>query len=434
MDEKKVLKEIYDYIDDHRDDILKTLKEYINFRSVNTEQLQDGETTEMVACQKWVSQELEKTGYFGKVEYYEKAEGRPNVVGKRKGNGNGRSLHFNAHTDVVTVSQEQAAQWTMLSPFDGGVKDEKVWGRGASDMKAGGTAMLHAAKALAAHDVQLKGDLLMSFVDGEESGRADIGIFTLLDRGYTSDFSIMAEPTNLEHIYHKTKGEIYFNIKIRGDSTHICNRYKTIWPQRNKEDQVGVNAIDKMVKIINALSELERSWGLEYNDPSLDPGATTVTVSMIKGGESFSAQAGECEMTIASMFAPQLSIKDIKEQLMNTIDYISNHDHWLKNHRPEVKVPFPGKEPLNVSEKDAGIAVLANTYEQILGKPPKVGPGFFVGDANYFFEKGQKCIYFGPGNADFGIHGTNEYVPVEHVIGATKIYAAMAINWCEMVI
>ena len=55
----------------------------------------------------------------------------------------------------------------------------------------------------------------------------------------------MAEATNLEHIYHKTKGEIYCDIKITGDSTHNCNRYKTIWPQRNKEDQVGVNAIDK---------------------------------------------------------------------------------------------------------------------------------------------------------------------------------------------
>jgi hypothetical protein len=50
-----------------------------------------------------------------------------------------------------------------------------------------------------------------------------------------------------------------------------------------------------------------------------------------------------------------------------------------------------------------------NSYEQVLGKPPKVGPGFFVGDANYLFEKGQKCIYFGPGNADCGVHGTNEY-------------------------
>ena len=200
MDKDKVLNKIYDYIDDHRDDMLKILKEYINFRSVNTEQVLGGETTEMVACQQWVSQELEKTDYFSKVDYNEKAKGRPNVVGVRKGNGNGRSLHFNAHTDVVTVSQEQAAQWSMLSPFDGGVKDGKAWGRGASDMKAVGTAMLHAAKTLAAHDVQLKADLLLSFVNGEESGRADISVFILLDRGYTSDFSIMAKPTNPEHI------------------------------------------------------------------------------------------------------------------------------------------------------------------------------------------------------------------------------------------
>jgi acetylornithine deacetylase len=340
---------------------------------------------------------------------------------------------FNTHSDVVTVSEEQKEQWTTLAPFDGGVEDGRVWGRGTSDMKAGGTAMIYAARALADLNIKLKGDLLLSFVDGEESGRADIGIFTLLDKGYSADFSIMGEPTNLEHIYHKTKGEIYLDIKMQGDSTHICNRYKTIWPQKTREDQVGVNAIDKMVKLINAFNELERSWGLDYYDPSMDPGSTTVTVSMIKGGESFSAQAGECEMTIASMFAPQLSVADIKKQLTDTIDYISDHDHWLKNHRPEVKLPFPPKEPLNVDENDEAVKTLSASYQQVLESPPKVGPGFFVGDANYLFEKGQKCVYFGPGNANFGIHGTNEYVPVEQVINAAKIYAVMAINWCGTV-
>jgi len=433
MDKNKMTKEVDRYIEDHREDILTTLKKYINFRSINTEQLLEGEGTEIVECQKWISSELEKIGYFDKIDYYEKEKGRPNVVGVKKGNGDGRSLMFNTHSDVVTVSEEQKEQWTTLAPFDGGVEDGKVWGRGTSDMKAGGTAMIYAARALADLNLKLKGDLLLSFVDGEESGRADIGIFTLLDKGYSADFSIMGEPTNLEHIYHKTKGEIYLDIKIQGDSTHICNRYKTIWPQKTKEDQVGVNAIDKMVKLINAFNELERSWGLDYYDPSMDPGSTTVTVSMIKGGESFSAQAGECEMTIASMFAPQLSVADIKKQLMDTIDYISHHDHWLKNHRPEVKLPFPPKEPLNVDKNDEAVKSLSGSYEEVLGSPPKVGPGFFVGDANYLFEKGQRCVYFGPGNANFGIHGTNEYVPVEQVIDAAKVYAVMAINWCGTV-
>jgi acetylornithine deacetylase len=432
MSRDALTKTILGYIDDHQKDVLNTLKQYINFKSINMEQLLKGEQSEIAECQKWVSGELERLGYFDKVDIYEEAEGRPNVVGLRKGNGNGRSLQFNCHSDVVRVSNEQEQQWTTLSPFDGGVQDGKVWGRGTSDMKAGGTAMIYAIKALAANGVKLKGDLLLSFVDGEESGRADIGIFTLLDRGYTADFNIMCEPTNMEHIYHKTKGEIYFDIKIMGESTHICNRYRTIWPQKNKEDQVGVNAIDKMVRLINALNELERSWGMEYNDPSMDPGATTVTVSMIKGGESFSAQAGECEMTIASMFAPQLSVADVRKQLMDTIDYVSDHDYWLKNHRPEVKVPFPPKEPLNVKQDDEAVRVLADSYEHILGKAPAIGPGFFVGDANYLFEKGQKCVYFGPGNANFGVHGTDEFVPVDHVINATKVYATMAINWCDV--
>ncbi len=433
MDKNKMAKAVDRYIEDHQKDILTTLKKYISFRSINTEQLLEGEGTEIVECQKWISSKLEKIGYFDKIDYYEKEKGRPNVVGVKKGNGDGRSLMFNTHSDVVTVSEEQKEQWTTLAPFDGGVEDGKVWGRGTSDMKAGGTAMIYAARALADLHIKLKGDLLLSFVDGEESGRADIGIFTLLDKGYSADFSIMGEPTNLEHIYHKTKGEIYLDIKMQGDSTHICNRYKTIWPQKTKEDQVGVNAIDKMVKLINAFNELERSWGLDYYDPSMDPGSTTVTVSMIKGGESFSAQAGECEMTIASMFAPQLSVADIKKQLMDTIDYISDHDHWLKNHRPEVKLPFPPKEPLNVDKNDEAVKSLSASYQQVLERPPKVGPGFFVGDANYLFEKGQKCVYFGPGNANFGIHGTNEYVPVEQVINAAKVYAVMAINWCGTV-
>ena len=92
MDKGKLAKTLLDSIDDHREDILKTLKEYIRFRSINTEQLLEGERSEIVECQKWISSELEKTGYFDKVDYYEKEKGRPNVVGVKKGDGKGRSL------------------------------------------------------------------------------------------------------------------------------------------------------------------------------------------------------------------------------------------------------------------------------------------------------------------------------------------------------
>jgi acetylornithine deacetylase len=429
MSKEKVIEEVAAYIDSEKEQLLSTLKQYINYRSINKEQLLEGEKTEIAECQGWLADEMQKTGYFDKVDLYELEEGRPNVVGVKEGSDGGRSLLFNTHSDVVTVSEEQMRDWTQLSPFDGGVKDGKVWGRGATDMKAGGTAELFVAKALKSLGVRLKGDLLITYVDGEESGRAEIGIWSLLDRGYTADFAIMCEPTNL-NIYNKSKGEIYYHIKTRGVSTHICNRYKTVWPQTKKEDQIGINAIDKMVRLINAFSELERSWGLDYHDPSLDPGATTLTISQIKGGESFSTQAGECEMMIACMISPQTTVEDIKKQIIDTIDYVATHDYWLKDHRPEYKLPFPPKVPLNIGADEDSIKTLVSSFEQIMGSKAVVSPSPFVGDVNYLFEKGIKGVNWGPGDLSMGIHGANEYVPVDQVVAAAKLYAVTAINWC----
>jgi acetylornithine deacetylase len=423
-------KKIHEYIDSQKDEILATLKRYIGFRSINKEQLLEGEKTEIVECQRWLENEMKRMGYFDKVDFYELEKGRPNVVGVKRGSGGGRSLLFNTHSDVVTVSEEQKRKWTMLSPFDGGVKDGKAWGRGATDMKGGGVASLFAVKAIQALGVKLKGDLLLTFVDGEESGRAEIGIWSLIGKGYKTDFAVFCEPTNFENIYNKSKGEIYFDIKVKGESTHICNRYKTVWPQKSKKEQIGVNAIDKMVKIINALTELERSWGLDYYDPELEPGTTTVTVSMIRGGESFSAQAGECEMTIASMFDPALTVDEVRGQLMGTIDYVASHDHWLKDHRPEVKLPFPAKVPLKVPRDSDAIKTLVGAFEAITGKAPNVRPSPFVGDVNYLFEKGVSGVNWGPGDLNMGIHGANEYVPVEQVLQAAKAYAMAAASWC----
>jgi acetylornithine deacetylase len=430
MSDEKLIAEIGGYIDSQKDAMLETLKRFINFKSINIEMLGEGETSELAECQRWVKDQLEKTGYFDTIDLYELEADRPNVVGVHSSSGGSgvRSLLFNAHTDVVKVSEEQERTWTELGPFDGGVKDGKVWGRGACDMKSGGTAMIFAARALKELGIKLKGDFLLTFVDGEESGRADIGIWSLIDKGYTADFGIMTEPTNL-HIFNKSKGEIYYEIKITGESTHICNRYKTIWPQRSRELQLGVNAIDKMVRLINAFNELERSWGLDYYDPDLDPGSTTLTISQINGGESFSAQAGECSMMIASMFAPQLSVEDVRKQIIDTIDYVADHDYWLKDHRPVYELPFPPKVPLNVGMDDERVKAAVSAHEQVMGESPRIGPSPFVGDMNYLFEKGVKCIVWGPG--DIGqAHGTNEYVEIEQLLSAAKLYAATALNWC----
>jgi len=428
MNKRERLEKIDSIIDAQRASMLATLKRYINFKSINLEQLLEGESSELKACQEWVAGELRKTNCFDKVDLYELQKDAPNVAAVKKGSSRGRSLMLNAHSDVVRVSEEQRKTWTGLSPFDGGVKDGKVWGRGASDMKGGATAMLYAAKAVSELDVELKGDLLLSYCIGEESGRAKEGIWSLSDRGYVADCAIMAEPTGLA-IYNKTRGEIYFDIDVEGKSTHICNRYLTIWPQRDAGAQVGVNAIDKMLKILDALRELERSWGLTYYDEDFGPGTTTIAVSMLRAGESFSAQAGEGRISIASMFDPKATVEEIKGQIVRLIESVADQDNWLKEHRPKYTIPFPPKVPINIPESDPFIQAVRQSYEQIMKREAVLKPGPFVGDANYLYEKGTKSIFFGPGDVSC-CHGTNEYLEVEEMLQAAKIYAAMILNWC----
>ncbi len=430
MNKQAALERIRAFIDSRQDEILGTLKRYINFRSINQEQLFEGESSETKECQEWLHRSLQDLGYFDQVEIYEVQQGNPNVAARKKGRSGGRSLMLNAHTDVVRVSEEQRKGWTGLSPFDGGLKDGKVWGRGAADMKGGGTALLYAVKAVQEAGVALKGDLLLSYCIGEESGRAKEGIWSLAERGFTAQHAVMAEPTQFQ-IYNKTRGEIYFDIDLEGRSTHICNRYKTIWPQASPDEQVGVNAIDKMVKLLDAFRELERSWGLTYYDRSFGPGTTTLAVSMVRAGESFSAQAGEASISIASMFDPKATVEEIRDQIVAVIDSVASSDHWLKDHRPKYRIPFPPKVPINIPDEDPFVQAVGQSYREITGQAPQVRPGPFVGDANYLYEKGVKALYFGPGDIST-VHGTNECIAAEEVFAAAKIYAAMILNWCEL--
>ena len=92
--------------------------------------------------------------------------GRPQLVARRAGAGGGRSLLFNGHIDVVTP--EPRERWT-TDPFGADVRDGRLYGRGACDMKGGVAAMVVATEVLAALDVPLRGDLLVNTVTDEES-------------------------------------------------------------------------------------------------------------------------------------------------------------------------------------------------------------------------------------------------------------------------
>src|SRR5690606_42136791 len=93
----------------------------------------------------------------------------------------------------------------------------------------------------------------------EESGRKEIGCNSVLDRGYYTDFAVIPEISNL-NLYPVIKGEIYFKVTIQGKATHICNRHLVAQPLPPGVERPGISAIDKMLKVQQAILDLEEQW------------------------------------------------------------------------------------------------------------------------------------------------------------------------------
>lgn len=421
-------------VDDRASEIVDFAAELIRQPSVNPD-LELNEQAERPA-QEWLRGQFLESAAFDTVDYWEVAEARPNVVAVRKGSGGGRSLTWSAHTDVVPVTPEQAAQWSGAGPFSGEVRDGKLWGRGAADMKGAIAAYSLAARILHDAGVRLKGDLILSQACGEESGRRDIGCNTILERGYRSDLAIFPEPSNFR-IYPTAKGELYFRLTVPGKSTHICNRHLVAQALPHGVERPGVSAIDNMLKYQLALLELERQWLLWRTSPNVDSGGMFININTMRAGTSITSIPDSCDATGSLLFYPELTANDVMGEIRATIDRVTASDSWLRDHPPVLDLPLDAssaapwvKEPVNMPFDHPGVLTIAGVLENVSGRQALVETAPFVCDANFWFPLGQPSLIFGVGDPSWGIHGTNEFLPVADLIEATKLFAAITMAWC----
>ena len=421
-------------VDERADEIVRFASEFIQQPSINPD-LEPNPDAERPA-QQWLRDQLRASGAFAQVDSWEVAENRPNVVAVRPGAGGGRSLTWAAHTDVVPVTPEQAEQWSGAGPFSGEVRDGKLWGRGASDMKGAIAASVMAARILHDAGVRLRGDLRLAQACGEESGRRDIGCNTVLERGHRSDLAIFPEPSNFA-IYPTIKGELYFKLTVPGKSTHICNRHLVAQALPHGVDRPGVSAIDNMLKYQLAILELERQWLLWRTNPHVPPGGMFVNVNTIQAGTSLTSIPDSCEATGSLLFYPDLSAAEVMAELRATIDRVTEADSWLREHPPVLDLPLDAesaapwvKEPVNMPFDHPAVLTIAEAMEAVTGETPVRETSPFVCDANFWFPLGQPCLVFGVGDPSWGIHGTDEHLPVADLLKATKVFAAATMAWC----
>jgi acetylornithine deacetylase len=421
-------------VDERAEEIVRFAGDLIRQPSINPD-LEPNAAAERPA-QVWLRDQFVTSGTFPTVELWEVAESRPNVVAVRSGAGGGRSLTWAAHTDVVPVTPEQAEQWSGAGPFSGEVRDGKLWGRGASDMKGAIAAYAMAARILHDAGVRLKGDLILAQACGEESGRRDIGCNTILERGYRSDLAIFPEPSNFA-IYPTIKGELYFRLTVPGKSTHICNRHLVAQALPHGVERPGVSAIDNMLKYQLAILELERQWLLWRTNPNVPSGGMFININTMQAGTSLTSIPDSCEATGSLLFYPDLTAAEVIEEIRATIDRVTASDYWLRDHPPLLDLPLDAasaapwvKEPVNMPFDHPAVLTIIDAMETVTGETPARETSPFVCDANFWFPLGQPSLVFGLGDPSWGIHGANEFLPVADLIKATKVFAAVTMAWC----
>jgi acetylornithine deacetylase len=337
------------------------------------------------------------------------------VVGRLPGSGNGHSLMFNGHVDVVPPGDTYA--WS-TTPYDPRVSNGQLFGRGSCDMKAGVVAALWATTAIRAAGASLNGDLILTSVLGEEDG--GLGTYSVLQRGWRADACVISEPTNLD-LVPGNAGALTFRLIVPGHATHASRRTE------------GVSAIEKFIPLYAALQHLEteRNAGVTSTHAQFAL-AYPISIGTIAAGDWASSVP---DLLVANgRFGVALDepLDDARRVLEAAIAKACDADPWLRAN--PVRVEWwggqfaSGKLP---ASSDLGERVL-RAHSQVSQAQPATWIAPYGSDLRLMTGLGGvPTVQYGPGDVALA-HGPDESVPIEDVITTARTLALLALDVCGL--
>jgi acetylornithine deacetylase/succinyl-diaminopimelate desuccinylase family protein len=389
--------------------------------------------SEVRRCHDIIAQHLAASGMS--VERWEEPPHYPVTVGRLPGDGTGPSLAINGHIDVVPVGDTMA--WHH-APWAGEIAGGKIWGRGAADMKAGVAAGIIAVRALREAGLTLGGDLWLHVVSDEEV----VGMSTrrLVARLPRPEAVIVAEPTDLK-IMPVEGGLVHVRIEVEGRESHAGNRYMSVHAG-GRGAEAGINAIEKALKIVEALQELERQWGNLRHHPLLPAGFNTIMPGMIVGGPggghdgqlNLISNPGTCpnycSVEYNIWFLPGETFEEIQSEIEAYVADSCRTDPWLREHPPRFtwklrNIFFPAAE---TPPDHPFVRCLASSLE-LLGRSPVIEGFTAASELAWYAEQGVPGTIFGPGRIAQA-HSPDEYVEIEQAVVACQAMALAAAAWC----
>ena len=330
------------------------------------------------------------------VRRQEAAPGRPNVIGVLEGRERGRTLMLCGHIDTVGVAG-------MESPFAPVIRQNRLYGRGAQDMKGGVAAMIDAARAARDHGFR-KGRLVIAAVVDEEY--ESIGADALV-REWKADAAIVTEPTDLQ-IGVAHKGFAWASIATRGRAAH------------GSRPTEGRDAILRMGRVLGRLEQLDRELQSRAPHPLLGTGS--LHASIIEGGRELSSYPDRCLLQLERRTVPGETEATFEREMKELVEALVREDRELDASmnvmfsRPPYELPADHELPrgLKAAARAAGAATST------------IGMSFWT-DAAILGDAGIPSVLFGPGGA--GLHSIEEYVKVDDVMICRDALASLAMNW-----
>lgn len=342
-------------------------------------------------------QELEAIGL--RVEVQEVSPGRPNVVGTLVGRAPGRSLMLCGHIDTVGVAE-------MAAPFDPAVRDGRLYGRGAQDMKSGVAAMVDAVRVVAGAGGLDAGEVVLACVVDEE--HSSIGADALVTR-WRADAAIVTEPTDLDiAVCHK--GFAWSEIVTTGRAAH------------GSRPADGVDAIVHMGRVLVALGDLDRRLQAGERHPRL--GTASLHASIISGGRELSSYPDRCVLQVERRTIPGEPETALNAEVAAILAQLAAADAAFAG----TASALFARPPYEIDDAHPLPDVLGTAARAAGCRAATIGMSFWT-DAAVLGAAGIPSVLFGPTGA--GLHSVEEWVDLASVRQCRDALADTIRAWCH---
>ncbi|MCC6629986.1 MAG: ArgE/DapE family deacylase [Chloroflexi bacterium] len=363
---------------------------------------------------RWEATPEEMAPYLGVVGQQRVWDGRPNLAGVRAGAGGGRSILLNAHVD--TVDPGDPAAWSH-PPLSATLAGDRLYGRGACDMKGGLVSYLAALDALDAVGIQLAGEVRLVATVGEEDG--GLGALSAVLRGHRADAALITEPTRLA-VVTAQGGSAVFRLTVPGRAAHAAMRDE------------GVSALEKFLPLLAALQDLERERNATLDHP-LYAGMTNkvpVNIGVVRTGNWASTVPESLVAEGRVGLAPGEDIDAFRALVTERIMATAARDPWLRDHPPAL-VWFGGQFAPAETPADAPlVTALRQAHARVTGQPPPIEAVTYGADMRLFIEYGgMPCVMYGAGDIRVA-HAPDEWLAIDDLLTAATTLAVFLVEWC----